>query len=414
MFRFSLLKTDSSSATTRLQLELHSRILKDSDRYSILLNNCAVITMLDWLIRLKSFFVTYVNENDLKNPDRVIKKLELKFNLTNTDFFLVETTENPMASMSQAVILRVTAFLEYNQKKMFKPLQSCVQSIQIFSCQTNSIEETALSILDPAMLTINLLSKNSFFSSNNPEDNETPVAVSNGETFKFLFDVSTDALQLKFSYLDIKLFMKIVENLKAQLDRQDKMSWHDQVALDLVNSANDKKQDTNWIISDINLTMNNFLILVIDDCMDIDIPLLELQFYRLRIIQSTDKSLDIFSVGHGSSEFALNISYYNRLLSGWEPLLEPWLSRFDWKLKAAKKCFTLTSMDVLNMNISNPLIDLMLSVFANWKEDYFKNRQSKYQKVFQPYKLINSSGQTIKFRFFKSDSTTTGIFNFSV
>jgi vacuolar protein sorting-associated protein 13D len=399
-----LYKKANSHDSKRLQLELHSRFYKDSDRYSILFNNCAAVVKLDWLIGVKSFFATYVNENDLTNLEKVNKKLELKFNLTNTDFFLVE--ENPeISGLSQAVILRITAFLEYNQKKNFKPLQSCIQSIQVFSCQTNSIEETALSILDPAVLTINLLSKTSYNINEETENNlQTSTLISNKNTangVEFLFDISTDTLQMKISYLDIRLFLRIVESFKAQLVRKDSYSWNNFPNKSVVKV---EKNEEKWIISDINLVINNFSILIIDDCKDIDIPLFEIIFNRLRIIQSSDRTVGILSVGKGSSEFALNISYYNRLLSGWEPLLEPWLSRFDWKLKETKKSFTLTSMDVLNMNISNPFIDLMLSVFSNWKEDYFKNRHSKHQKVFQPYKLINLSGQTIKFRFFKSDT----------
>ena len=37
-----------------------------------------------------------------------------------------------------------------------------------------------------------------------------------------------------------------------------------------------------WTISDINLVINNFSILIIDDCKNIDVPLLEIQFNRLR------------------------------------------------------------------------------------------------------------------------------------
>ena len=362
--------------------------------------------MLDWLLKVKSFFATYVNENDLSNSvEKPNKKLELKFNLTNTDFFLVE---NPQISLSQAVILRITAFLEYNQKKLFKPLQACIQSIQVFSCQTNSVEDTALSILDPAMLTINLLSKTNFA---NNEENDTvlPVCISREVqgSFEFFFDVSSDTLQLKISYLDLKLLMKIVENLKIQLNKNEDYSWNTTENDNKIN-VNTNKAEEKWTIRDINLVINNFLILIIDDCMDIDIPLLEIQFNRLRVIQSSEGNAGIFSIGHGSSEFALNISYYNRLLSGWEPLLEPWLSRFDWKLKETKRSFTLTSMDVLNINVANPLIDLMLNVFNNWKKDYLENRHPKNQKVFQPYKLINSSGQSIKFRFFKSDAASSG------
>ena len=178
------------------------------------------------------------------------------------------------------------------------------------------------------------------------------------------------------------------------------------------------------IISDLNVWMSNFCICIIDDCMGIDIPLIDIQFSRFSLLNSSrsinsDKSSSstinksnsgLFGVGsQGSAEFALNIDYYNRLLSGWEPLVEPWLARLNWKLKTDKNICTVTSMDVLNVNLTNPFLELITGVLSNWKKDFTAEEASSSKKrhnSFQPYKLVNLTGQSVKFSILQNTNPT--------
>ena len=50
--------TNSSINNKRLLLEIHYRSNKQSNRYSILINNCRVITIIDWLYALKNFLAS--------------------------------------------------------------------------------------------------------------------------------------------------------------------------------------------------------------------------------------------------------------------------------------------------------------------------------------------------------------------
>ena len=79
---------------------------------------------------------------------------------------------------------------------------------------------------------------------------------------------------------------------------------------------------------------------VIDDCKNIDIPLLDLQLAKLRLSHSFSNSqTTAFGGSHisqpqetsenGSLEFGLKVDYFNRFLSGFEPLLEHWVSFQD-------------------------------------------------------------------------------------
>lgn len=56
---------------------------------------------------------------------------------------------------------------------------------------------------------------------------------------------------------------------------------------------------------------------IIDDCQDADVPLLEFLLTRLELKADLEKK-------SGLSTSTLSVHYYNRLLSGWEPFIEPW------------------------------------------------------------------------------------------
>jgi vacuolar protein sorting-associated protein 13D len=218
----------TSNATKRLQLELHFRSNKDSKRYSVLFNNCRVITIVDWLIEMKNFLsanITDANINpDLADQHSLLNNMtqlqsqqqnrdeppsQVKLNLTNTDFVLIENVANVS---SQAIILRLTAFLEYNPRKIERPVESCLQSFELFSCQMNAIEETALSIIDPATFNIFLKLKSK------PDDsvlNETVV-------HEYLLDISADVFRLRFSYLDFNLFVRVIESVRLQFELEEK------------------------------------------------------------------------------------------------------------------------------------------------------------------------------------------------
>lgn len=121
----------------------------------------------------------------------------------------------------------------------------------------------------------------------------------------------------------------------------------------------------------------------------------------------------------GYAEFALNLNYFNRFLSGWEPLIEPWLARVNWKLKPTKNVLTITSMDVLNINVTNTFVQLISDVMNKWKADNLLRAREhamekpKHQKVFQPYKVINLTGQQLKFLPYQYNDVTSSLMSVS-
>lgn len=65
---------------------------------------------------------------------------------------------------------------------------------------------------------------------------------------------------------------------------------------------------------------------IIDDCGDADVPLLELSLSEMSLLQSliVDNLNGFEEEKRGALECVLTSDYYNRFLSGWEPIIEPW------------------------------------------------------------------------------------------
>jgi hypothetical protein len=64
-------------------------------------------------------------------------------------------------------------------------------------------------------------------------------------------------------------------------------------------------------------------------------------------------------------------------------------------------------MDILNVNITNPFIHCLSGVLANWKDEYNEKsiQYSKRHKIFQPYKLLNLTGEQFQYCTFKDTNS---------
>ena len=57
---------------------------------------------------------------------------------------------------------------------------------------------------------------------------------------------------------------------------------------------------------------------LIDDSLDHDVPLVEMGLSQLQA------SHQLLKKGGGSASCLLSLEYYNRSISSWEPIVEPW------------------------------------------------------------------------------------------
>ncbi|KAJ6645642.1 Vacuolar protein sorting-associated protein 13D [Pseudolycoriella hygida] len=436
----------SKPGSDSVQAEVHSRRRNDSSKYTILLNNMRVMAILDWLESVRDFLsqnaekpkdslpVHKINENLLTPvPD---EPMELVLNITDSELVFVET---PDQWDTNAVILKSTTILSYRPIEVDKVMSINLNHLEVFSCVLGLEEETALSIIDP--VTINMdLKKN-------------------------VLDIQlTKRLSFRLSYNDMKMFSQMLQSLPRQtkhakakdlvnsnaervlderlvvklsalgFNRNDCVNALDvcnneldEAALWLTQHAEPSKSPQTFVhpleIRAIALQGNCISICVIDDCKDADVPLLEFSLSQLEFSQELSSSMELLNRSNsdlsgdrlffktGSLKGTFASDYYNRALSGWEPLIEPWNCDATWSyslglgLQRNRLHLKLNSEDLLKFNVTSTSVELYQMVHDNWTQDYYSqsstssanNKNYRRRSPFVPFAIKNETGVRLWF-----------------
>lgn len=437
-----------------VQAEVHSRRRQDNSKYIILLNNMRVMAILDWMENVRDFLSTDCNEivpqivspkasaSATTNTNAITpntNEMEVILNITNSELVFVEKIDQ---WDTNAVILKSTTVLSYRPIEVNKVMSINLNHLEVFSCILGFEEDTALSIIDP--ITVNMdLKRNTL-------------------------DIQLQKrLCIRLSYNDVKMFIKMLESLPNQTrnaqtrdNRQvnevliTKLSslgfsiddcikaLHicdnilDDSALWLTQNAEPFKFQSLPIqnaldIQAIEIRANCISICIIDDCKDADVPLLEISFSELEGRQELGHFNDYHSPGHNRSN-SLGTSggykagylkgvfasdYYNRVLSGWEPLIEAWTFESYWSYSLGASIQTnrfhlrVNSDDLLKLNITTTIIELFNLVYENWTQDYYGGASptatvgvTNYRRrsPFIPFALKNDTGLQLSFTTFVS------------
>ncbi|XP_044308193.1 vacuolar protein sorting-associated protein 13D isoform X3 [Varanus komodoensis] len=221
-----------------IQIELHYRSTKDSSSFTVVLNSLRVFLIFDWLVLLHHFLQTPSDTKKPSNPTparqrnhsseaAVVpkavksgivtkrsalqipaeKQLEVKINVTETEFVVVED----MSCLdTSAIILKGTTVLTYRPQKMDHPFSSYLSDIEVFSCRLGNEQETALSIVDPAHIQIELVGNHSYPSGSGLLD------AFNSEDFPPFLEIHLQTLDIRLSYNDIQLFLAIAKSIPGQ------------------------------------------------------------------------------------------------------------------------------------------------------------------------------------------------------
>ncbi|XP_053697242.1 intermembrane lipid transfer protein Vps13D [Sabethes cyaneus] len=440
----------------QVQAEIHSRRRKDLTKFTILLNNMRMMAILDWLESAKDFILQQEDQPQaglqLQNNERLISvdaskrtpvtaeinRIELKLNITDSELVLVEKTDQ---HDSNAVILKSTTVLSYRPFENSRILSINLNNLEVFSCVLGSEEGTALSIIDP--ITVNM------------------------DLRQGVLDMQMQKqLCIRLSYHDVKMFQRMLESLPGQtkyardskqasieesseastaveklvllgfnrvdcLSALEKCNYHiDDAALWLTQNSEPLKYtaETQKMVEAIELKAPCISICIIDDCRDADVPFVELSLNKLDLRQemgqcspvaATDgndgdatPAIEAFSTtfsgyksGRMTGVFASD--YYNRALSGWEPLIETWKVEAHWgyslgQIGANRNRLNLKieSNDTLRLNITSTLIDLYQLVKENWIQDYYNSANSackspvnyRRRTPFVPFAIKNDTG----------------------
>ncbi|KAM4737865.1 intermembrane lipid transfer protein VPS13D isoform 3-T3 [Anableps anableps] len=505
---FDCILQPSKTGTNRasLQLELHYRSTRDSSSFTVVLNNLRVFLIFDWLQLVQDFLrlqpenapdgaecrqrcpgnasvsgagsvmpktvksgVVTKRSTVLVSQDRY---LEVKINVTGTEFVVVEDLS---CLDTNAIILKGTTVLTYKPRLVDRPFSGSLAGIEVFSCRLGSEQETALSIIDPVNVQLELCGSPTYQSSSGLLD------AFNVEDVPPLLEIQFPALDIRLSYNDIQLFLAIAKSISAAKavpsppdstdaapapkdgnKQKTQNLW--ETKLSHLQNLGFKKEDckralshckgqldqaATWLLensenmarhprgradsgssshacplSGVEVKAESVCICFIDDCLDCDIPLAELTFSRLNVLQR------IGSTQEGNASFTLSGDYYNRELSGWEPFIEPWPCLLSWQQQASGRLHPprlkigVRAKQRLDVNITSVLLDQYNTTKTSWIADYCKaDRQtpapppplpwlgssvdppgfgqnvkiSKRRQPFVPYALRNHTGCTMWF-----------------
>ncbi|XP_025097802.1 vacuolar protein sorting-associated protein 13D-like isoform X4 [Pomacea canaliculata] len=243
----------SDTGSRGLQVEMHFRSAPDSTKFTVLLNNMRVMCIFDWLMSVQEFLMTEpVNpfvEEDVPQPERapqqpsaimnkasrtqsplavsrgivtkrgpLVEEMKVPFELMlkvdNTQFVVVE---NCTTLDTNAVILKSTAVLLYKPQSQDKVLSCSLKPLEVFSCCLMAEEDTALSIIDPMKISIDL-NANPI-----PEPCFTKSAAGMGllavpetQMRQLLLEISFNTMNIRVSYHDMMMFLAIINSLPAQ------------------------------------------------------------------------------------------------------------------------------------------------------------------------------------------------------
>ncbi|KAL3882451.1 hypothetical protein ACJMK2_028789, partial [Sinanodonta woodiana] len=474
VFEKILLPT-SETAPDSLQMELHFRSSKDGQRFLILLNNMKLMCIFDWLLLVHKFLMTNAENpfhegmqnqaayshqtsmqfeggysrthSPLTTSGGIVTKrgpvveqtevpFELKLNVTETQFVVVE---NMASSDTNAVVLKCTAVMSFRPKAQDKLLSCNLQRLEVFSCSLSAETDTALSIVDPMTITVELnanpLPELSLSSSSGLQDTK------HVDERKLLMEVSFNTMNIRLSYNDLQLFLAILNSLPKQtlqarqkggsdIEMEDEASGQrygefpikelEELGFErkdciqaLKESRGQVAEAAIWLtenvqikqparkdelnITGIELRAVSICLCLIDDCKDVDVPLAELGFSNVNFSQK------LLPTEEGKAMFQIQGHYYNRRLSGWEPFLELWRCHTDWRNigegKDKKLAIQIVAPDVLNINLTPTLIELYNRTKVTWTEDYYMEKEDSHLPIgfrrrqpYTPFVIRNQTG----------------------
>lgn len=479
-----------------LQAEVHFRLTPDTNRITILVNNMRLLGIFDWWMCLLDFVTQAPEEASNLRPERpnssqmedvmmassktkgfpsdeplypsagilsrrapVVETggpvFELKLNITDCDFIIIS---DPSMSDSTAVILRSTTVIAYRPDMVDRPFSCNLNNAEVFSCILNNEEDSALSIIDPVTINLEIAGRSV---PGMPSKGLSDLLVEKEDgyhrlgTYERTAEIQLQQLNVRISYQDWLVFQKIMDSFPKQAHdafqgrggegpvdkdlgqlislgfrpndcREALMRCQghlDEAALWLTQNcspiplANEEmKLPKRYFMEGSKVSFTNFeckistiSLCVIDDCRDADVPLLDLTFNRLHFRHDFER------IGEASCVVAS--SYYNRYLSSWEPLMEPWKCSVGWKVGEENKrlAISMEAEETVNFNLTTTLMELYRRVKVDWSATETSWKATTAQQVmargctrrrmpFTPFTIKNDTGLALWFRRLTKDS----------
>uniref|UniRef100_U3J2E2 Vacuolar protein sorting 13 homolog D n=1 Tax=Anas platyrhynchos platyrhynchos TaxID=8840 RepID=U3J2E2_ANAPP len=426
----------NTSSPGAIQIELHYRSTKDSSSFTVVLNNLRVFLIFDWLLLVHDFLYTpgdtKKRENPLPSRQRTYssettvvpktvksgvvtkrsslhvsteKQLEVKVNVTGTEFVVVEDVS---CFDTNAIILKGTTVLTYKPKLLDRPFSGSLFGIEVFSCRLGNEQETALSIIDPVQIHVELLENPSY-----PRHSGLLDAFNSGD-FPPILEIQLQALDIRLSYNDVQLFLAIAKSIPQQTSAAVPDSTVStaksttNTGSSLVNETscftNENREIPKRVLDplvEMQLARLQELGFSMEDCRhallacqgckvaDGQTVFPSLLYFGLNLITLVLHNIHFFLAGLNflqnlranpevKAHFTLSGDYYNRELSGWEPFIEPWPCSVSWQQHASTRLhpsrlkLEIQAEHRLDINITSVFIEQYTSTKQSWMEDYCK------------------------------------------
>ncbi|XP_069775082.1 intermembrane lipid transfer protein VPS13D isoform X2 [Narcine bancroftii] len=426
VFHCILDASKSGSNQASLQMELHYRSTRDTSSFTVVLNNLRVFVIFDWLMLVRDFLQTsdIPKKPEYASPTRerkvgsevlvpktvkygVVTKrssvpmpnekyLEVKINVTGTEFVVVEDMS---CHDTNAVILKATTVLTYKPRLVDRPFSGSLGGIEAFSCRLGSEQETALSIIDPVNVQIELIGNPTYQRSSGLLD------AFGSEDFPPVLEIQFSSLNIRLSYNDVQLFLAIVQSipkqstpvptvpnpesvndrsnsfhltsssttepgnketrkhqmdpvLVLQLDRLQDLGFNlEDCRKALLQSKGQLNQAAMWLFKNAEpilpsaaavssnghgagaaLPISGFEVKAESICICLIDDCMDCDVPLAELTFSRLYFIQrVGSNPEGSANFTLSGDYYNRELSGWEPFAEPWTTLLSWQQQAASR-----------------------------------------------------------------------------
>jgi len=297
-------------------------------------------------------------------------------------------------------------------------------------------EETALSIVDPATISIEVVGKSG------SSDVQGILDATSSEVQQTL-EIQAQQVILRLSYNDMKLFWRILDSVPRQarptssetpipteVDRLQALGFSIEDCQKALDVCGDSLEEAAlWLtqnasaleptpssskeikIRAIEIRTGCLSLCIIDDCRDADVPLLEVATSQLILRQTIDA---LQANGEGSINCQFSVDYYNRILSGWEPFVEPFKCHARWDFlpfvntdqQQQRRSIFFDTEEVVNVNFTRALLELFRTVRMNWMEDYYGSSNgrdgtvppTRHRSPFVPFALQNATGSGLKFK----------------
>ena len=391
---------ENDPSTSSLQVEVHAKLSPHSMEYTIILNNLRMIFMMDLALQCWSFVadsseefrylfdLPEVLENSIHRssletaPSQKSRDLQIKLSVTETDFVVIEDLTSPD---TQALVCKGITVLTFTSTPTYGFTWNMI-GVELFSCCLASEEETALSIIDPLNIIVEI-PRNHKLSHSYPLHIEiqtvnTRLSYNDIKLFAAIFNSISSILHLhqmssnSYDASDNKVASSSPTNSMSKPEIFDSFVIIEKLPKSNVKQSAEKTTKQPDTFGEITVHIEELKLVFIDDCGNCDIPLGELSIEHVSIQQK------FYAPFVGKAKIKLATNYYNRYISAWEPLVEPYKFSIEWQRDTRNKFVkgegnilyphyscTLLSDDTLLLNFTSSLLDILKNTQNSWGED---------------------------------------------